>query len=157
MGSHDTFGHLQHKLWHKLTIWLLTTKNRESTWPLCVQVAWNTSLKRSRQELQLCLKPHPDRRSECEVIAPQSCESSNLGSFEIFFRTFGSPGTKSYLDVGLVERCRVYYMREGGGFPQSGLWWILWVQGCPWLILAPKVLQHCINQLVDWFDVHSNE
>jgi hypothetical protein len=31
---------------------------------------------------------------------------------------FGSPETKSHLDVGLVERCRVYYMGEGGGFLQ---------------------------------------
>jgi len=30
----------------------------------------------------------------------------------------GSPGTKSHLDVGLVERHRVYYKGEGGGFPQ---------------------------------------
>jgi hypothetical protein len=30
---------------------------------------------------------------------------------------FGSPGTKSDLDEGLVERCRVYFMGEGGGFP----------------------------------------
>jgi len=30
----------------------------------------------------------------------------------------GIPRKKSHLDVGLVERCRVYYKREGGGFPQ---------------------------------------
>jgi hypothetical protein len=30
----------------------------------------------------------------------------------------GSPGTKSHLDVGLVERHIVYYKGEGGGFPQ---------------------------------------
>jgi hypothetical protein len=30
----------------------------------------------------------------------------------------GSPGTKSHLDVGLVERHKVYYKGEGGGFPQ---------------------------------------
>jgi hypothetical protein len=30
----------------------------------------------------------------------------------------GSPGTKNHLDVGLVERHRVYYKGEGGGFPQ---------------------------------------
>jgi len=30
----------------------------------------------------------------------------------------GSIGTKSHLDVGLVERCRVYYKGEGGGFPE---------------------------------------
>jgi len=31
---------------------------------------------------------------------------------------FGSPGTKCHLDVSLVERHKVYYKGEGGGFPQ---------------------------------------
>ncbi len=31
---------------------------------------------------------------------------------------FGSPEAKSHLDVALVERCRVYYKGEGGGFPR---------------------------------------
>jgi len=30
----------------------------------------------------------------------------------------GSPETKCHLDVGLVEKHRVYYNGEGGGFPQ---------------------------------------
>jgi hypothetical protein len=30
----------------------------------------------------------------------------------------GSPRTKYHLDVGLVERHKVYYKGEGGGFPQ---------------------------------------
>jgi len=30
----------------------------------------------------------------------------------------GSPGTKSHLDVGLMERHKVYYKGEGDGFPQ---------------------------------------
>ncbi len=30
----------------------------------------------------------------------------------------GSSGTKCHLDVGLVERYKVYYKGEGGGFPQ---------------------------------------
>jgi len=29
----------------------------------------------------------------------------------------GNPGTKCHLDVGLMERHKVYYMGEGGGFP----------------------------------------
>jgi hypothetical protein len=29
-----------------------------------------------------------------------------------------SPETKSHLDVTLVERCKIYYKGEGGGFPQ---------------------------------------
>jgi hypothetical protein len=31
---------------------------------------------------------------------------------------FRSPGTKCHLDVGLMEKHRVYYKGEGGGFPQ---------------------------------------
>jgi len=34
----------------------------------------------------------------------------------------GSPGTKTHLDVRLMERHRVYYKGEGGGFPKSELW-----------------------------------
>jgi hypothetical protein len=29
-----------------------------------------------------------------------------------------SPKTKNHLDVAPMERCRVYYKGEGGGFPQ---------------------------------------
>ncbi len=60
----------------------------------------------------------------------------------------GSPGTKNHLDVGPVERCRVYYKGEGDGFPQVRdvvsfvcpcyLWWIL----------TRKVFQLCTNNLV---------
>jgi hypothetical protein len=31
---------------------------------------------------------------------------------------FGSPGTRCHLDVGFVDKHRVYYKGEGGGFPQ---------------------------------------
>jgi hypothetical protein len=41
-------------------------------------------------------------------MGPQSCEGPNVGSL----------GTKSHLDVGLVERRKVHYKGEGGGFPQ---------------------------------------
>jgi hypothetical protein len=30
----------------------------------------------------------------------------------------GKPGTKSHLDEGAMERCRVNYMGEGDGFPR---------------------------------------
>jgi len=30
----------------------------------------------------------------------------------------GNPGAKCHLDVGLVERHKVHYKGEGGGFPQ---------------------------------------
>ncbi len=31
---------------------------------------------------------------------------------------FGSPEIKSHLDAGAMERCKEYYMGEGGGFPR---------------------------------------
>jgi hypothetical protein len=141
MGSHDPFGHLKHKLWPKerlgvkLAIWFPTTKSRKWIRFPCVHVACNISLKKSQQGLQFCFIPHFKWRSALKVMKPQSHKSPNSGN----------PGTKCHLDVGLVERHKVYYKGEGGGFPKSGPWWVLWVWGCPWLILTPKMLQLCIN------------
>jgi hypothetical protein len=52
------------------------------------------------------------------------------------------------LDVGLMERHKVYYKGKVVASPKSGPWWILWARICLWLFLTPKVLQLCINQLV---------
>jgi hypothetical protein len=60
----------------------------------------------------------------------------------------GVPGEKSHLDVGPVERSRVYYKGEGGGFPQVRAVVSLVCLCCPWLILAPKVFQLCTNHFV---------
>jgi hypothetical protein len=60
----------------------------------------------------------------------------------------GSLGTKSHLDVALVERHKVYYKGEGGGFPQVHAVVSLVCRSCPWLILAPKMLQLCTNHFV---------
>jgi hypothetical protein len=60
----------------------------------------------------------------------------------------GSPETKNHLDVGPMERCRVYYKGEGGGFPQVRAVVSLVCSCCSWLILAPKVFQLRINHLV---------
>ncbi len=60
----------------------------------------------------------------------------------------GSPGTKSHLDVAPMERCKVYYKGEGGGFPQVRVVVSLVCLGCLWLILTPKVLQLCTNHFV---------
>jgi hypothetical protein len=60
----------------------------------------------------------------------------------------GSPETKSHLDVAPVERHRVYYKGEGGGFPQVWAVVSLMCLCCPWLVLAPKVLQLCTNHFV---------
>jgi hypothetical protein len=60
----------------------------------------------------------------------------------------GSLGTKSHLDVVPMDKRKVYYKGEGGGFPQVRAVMSLVCLGCPWLVLTPKVLQLCINHLV---------
>ncbi len=60
----------------------------------------------------------------------------------------GVPGEKSHLDVGFVESHRIYYKGEGGGFPQVRAVVSLVCPCCPWLVLAPKVLQLCTNHFV---------
>jgi hypothetical protein len=60
----------------------------------------------------------------------------------------GSPRTKRHLDVGPVGSHKVYYKGEGGGFPQVRVVVNLVCPCCPWLVLAPKVLQLSTNHLV---------
>jgi len=49
-------------------------------------------------------------------------EVAKIPTFAISGLSLGNPMTKCHLDVGLVERHKVYYKGEGGGFPKSGLW-----------------------------------
>jgi len=100
----------------KLVVWFSTIKSRESTQFPCVKVACDILLESSQQGLQLCFRPHLNRRSTQKVMGPQSCGSLNFGNFKT--PTWEFRDKKSHLDVGLVERHRVYYKGEGGGFPQ---------------------------------------
>jgi hypothetical protein len=60
----------------------------------------------------------------------------------------GSPGIKSHLDVAHVERHKVYYEGEGGGFPQVRAVVNLVCPSCQWFVLTPKVLQLCTKHFV---------
>jgi hypothetical protein len=78
MGLHDPCEHLKHKLFSKerprvkLALWPPTTKSRELTRFTCVQVACHMPLKSSQWRLQLCLRPHINKRSIEKVMGPQS-------------------------------------------------------------------------------------
>ncbi len=63
---------------------------------------------------------------------------------------FWNPRTKkkSHLDVAPVQRCRIYYKGEGGGFPQVQAVVSLVSLSCSWFVLAPKMFQLCTNHLV---------
>ncbi len=76
--------------------------------------------------------------------APKSRES-HLARFR---DSHLGPGKNSHLDVASVESCRVYYKGEGGGFPQVRAVVSLMCPCCPWLVLAPRVLQLCTNHFV---------
>jgi hypothetical protein len=61
---------------------------------------------------------------------------------------FGSRRTKCHLDVSPMANHKVYYRGEGGGFPQVQAVVSLVSPSCMWFVLALKVFQLCINQLV---------
>jgi hypothetical protein len=88
LGSHDSFGHLQHKLWPKRKARNQTgnlTPDHEKSGinpiPLCA-VTCDMSFERSQRELQLHFRPHPNQRYAQEVMVPQSCGSPNFSNFE---------------------------------------------------------------------------
>jgi hypothetical protein len=72
-------------------------------------------LESSRQRLQIRFRPHLNQKFEEKVMGLQSRGSPSL---RILGLPLGSPETKSHLDVAPVERRKVYYKGEGGGFPQ---------------------------------------
>ncbi len=47
-----------------------------------------------------------------------TCKIAGVPTLAILGFSLSSPRTKSQLDATPVRRCRVYYMGEGGGFPQ---------------------------------------
>jgi hypothetical protein len=83
-----------------------------------------------------------------KLWGPKVARAPTLGISRL---PFGSLGTKCHLDVGLVERHKVYYKGECGGFPQVRAMVNLVSPNCPWLVLAPKVLQLCTNHIVFGF------
>jgi len=121
MGSHHPFEHLKHKLWPKerpgvkLAVWFPTTKSQELPWFPCVQVACDIPLKRSQWGYNFALDLISIRGLHTKLWGPKIMKVPILG---ISGLPFGNPETKSHLDVGLVERHRVYYKGEGGDFPQ---------------------------------------
>jgi hypothetical protein len=149
MCSHDPFGHLKHKLRSKegpevkLTVWLPTTKSQESPRFPCVKMVCDIPLKSSWRGIQLFLRPHFNQRYACKVTEVPILGISRL--------PFGSPGTKCHLDVGLMERHKVYYKGEGDGFPQ--VWAVVNLVNPSLPVFHPntKVFRLCSNQLIVWF------
>ncbi len=149
MGLHCSFGHLKHKLWPKEGPGVKLVKHRKKSRIdpiyLCAENVRHTVgklLTRATTLLQTASRSEVYSQS---YGAPKSRESL-LARFRDSHS--GVSREKSHLDVGPVERSRVYYKGEGGGFPQVQAMVSLVCPCCPWLVLAPKVLQLCTNHLV---------
>jgi hypothetical protein len=146
MVSHEPFGHMQPKLWAKegsevkLSVWLPTTKSRESTSSRRPLKECDMALESSRGELQLWFRPRPDWRSGREVMFVQSPKSPNWDNFE-------TPPWES--------REKEPFGCSLGGEVQSilyeGRWWLppspgrgeSSVSKCPWLVPTPKGVLEC--------------
>jgi hypothetical protein len=91
MASHESFGHLQLKLWAKegpgvkLAVWLPTTKSRESTRSRRTIRERNIALESSWGDLKDWFIPRPNWRLGREVMMAQSPESPNRDSFRTPF------------------------------------------------------------------------
>jgi hypothetical protein len=103
------------------------------------------SLKSSWRELQHCFRPHHDPRS---VHKLWGSKVAGVPFGAISGLPLGSPRKNSHLDIAFVESCRIYYKGEGGDFPQVWAVVSLVCPCCPWLVLAPRVLQLCTNHFV---------
>jgi hypothetical protein len=151
MGSHCSFEHLKHKLWPK--------EGRESN----CQFDSRPQKVRNRPNLLSCRGRATYRwkvldksyNFALDCIAIQGLLAKLWGS-KVARVPFGaisrlplvSPGKNSHLDVGSMASHKVYYKGEGGGFPQVRAVVSLVCPCCPWLVLAPKVLQLCTNHFV---------
>jgi hypothetical protein len=88
MGLHDSFRHLQHKLWQKkrsgIKVGNLIPDHKKLGIDLTSVHAsgMRYATEKLSTKIATLFKPHPDRRSKHEVIAAQSFGNSNLGSFE---------------------------------------------------------------------------
>jgi hypothetical protein len=125
IGLHDPFGYLKHKLCPKerlgvkSTIWLSTTKSRESPWFPCVQVACHIPLEIRNKGYNFAW----DLTSIGGLhIKLWDSKVKGIPILGILRLPFGSPKAKWHLGVGLVARHKKYYKREDGGFPQV---WIM--------------------------------
>jgi hypothetical protein len=95
------------------------------TWFPCLQVACNIPLESSEWHYNFASNFISIKGLQRKLWAPKVV---GIPSLRILGLPLGSPGTKCYLDVGLMERHNVYYKGEGGGFPpKSRSWWVLWV------------------------------
>jgi hypothetical protein len=124
----------------------LRRKSRESTRFTWLQITCDIPLGKLLTKATTLLHIAPRSEVYLQSYGVPKSRESRLARFRDSHSKV--PGKKSHLDVGLVERYKIYYKGEGGGFPQVRAVVSLVCPCCSWLVLAPKVLQLCTNHLV---------
>jgi hypothetical protein len=141
MRSHCSFRHLKHKLWPKegsgvkLSVWLPTRKSQELTQFTCVQKVCDILLESSRRGATTLLQT-ASRSKVClqsyEVPKPREFQ---LGRFRDSH--LGVPGQKA-IWMWVPWKGAEYIIK---GKVVASPKWSLMCSCCPWLVLAPKMLQ----------------
>jgi hypothetical protein len=127
----------------QLAIWLPTIKSQESVQFPCVQAKCDIPLKDLDEGYNFASDRIVIGGLHRKLCALKVTRVPTVG-------ISGLPGTKNHLDVAPMERHKVYYKGESGGFPQIRAVVSLVCPNCPWLVLAPKVLQYALTTLC-WF------
>jgi len=153
MASHWPFGHLQPKLWAKegpgvkLTVWLPTTKSRESTSSQRPNWECDMALEISWRELELWFKTRPNPTSGRGAMAVQSPGSPTGTVSGLHFRR---PNKMCHSNVASATSRREYYKGEGGGFPRIRAVVCFVVQSARGLSQHPRVSRKCELTIL-WF------
>jgi hypothetical protein len=123
MGSHDPFGNLKHKLWPKegpevkSPTWLHSRPLKVWNRPDFLMCRWHVTYcwKFLDEGNNFALNLISIRDLHRKLWAPKIVGIPIVG---ILGFPLGSPGTKCHLDASPMASHKVYYKREGGGFPQ---------------------------------------
>jgi len=111
-----------------------------------MKVACNIQLERFRWVLQLCFRPHLNRRFAGKIIGPRKLRESKLWEFQD-----SHLGILRQNDIWvLVPWPSIEYTIRGKvvASPKFGLWWVLWIYVCSWLVHAPKCCNYALTNLL---------
>jgi len=153
MASHESFGHLQHKLWSKegsgvklaVDSWQLKVGNRPNSGACRGSATHRWKALEESYSFGLDLVPIQVRARSYE--RPKSQESK-LGQFRD--STLEVPRKRAiWMQVRWRSAKNTIWGKVVASL-ESGPWWVKWVQCRPWLVPTPKGCIMSSNQLVGW-------
>jgi hypothetical protein len=141
MASHGPFGHPQHKLCVKERPRQLKVGNRPDP-RACRQISthrWKALKESYKFALDLILIGGLSKELWIAKVS-----GIQIGTISGQFRDshLGVPGQKAIWMRPPWSVAKYTIWGKVVASPESGPWWIKWIQSCPWLVLAPKVLQN---------------